>query len=475
MISSSCRLLTTNRPSPPCVSPAVSSLSRVPLQYTSFSPPAFLDVFESFRRVKRSPSSSLETPLLSSDQSASSSSSSSSSSYLPSDPIQTTQHSSSCFLFSFCPFFLRRSWASCTRFVRRSSIWTRLRRWVRKCMDVVTRACGILSSEERQAHTRLKLIADVPYDTQNQKHEALLNKYWEYGWTAIGSTLFSDPSIRPAEGYRWQLLGFQSANPRTDFRGGGVLSLHCMTYLAEHYPQSFVLLLQMAQLLPIPDYIPLSSSLHTNSCFSALANTSPTVAMITTTCTSDYSNVPTSVITGPNYTGVDLSPAGSTQDPTQVTIQSPTATSTTTPPCLRPPLPTDSHLFSPRPLLVPMETLPLSAALVNLTRVLVLYLRLVSRASVNPALTTAVASKRARKAFGRLLVKYEFTAFEELFCAAAMKLLQEWTTTDHSREISIGRPIAFPQALEMVKVSVGQALKRWPSSPAEFDCITTRQ
>lgn len=37
----------------------------------------------------------------------------------------------------------------------------------------------------------------------------------------------------------WQLIGFQSKNPRTDFRGGGVLALHCLRYFSLVYPEYF--------------------------------------------------------------------------------------------------------------------------------------------------------------------------------------------------------------------------------------------
>jgi len=38
---------------------------------------------------------------------------------------------------------------------------------------------------------------------------------------------------------KWQSIGFQSKNPRTDFRGGGILSLLCLRYLIQVYPDTF--------------------------------------------------------------------------------------------------------------------------------------------------------------------------------------------------------------------------------------------
>ena len=38
---------------------------------------------------------------------------------------------------------------------------------------------------------------------------------------------------------KWKDLGFQSKNPRTDFRGGGHLSLMCLMYFYDYYPREF--------------------------------------------------------------------------------------------------------------------------------------------------------------------------------------------------------------------------------------------
>ena len=38
---------------------------------------------------------------------------------------------------------------------------------------------------------------------------------------------------------KWKDIGFQGRNPRTDFRGGGHLSLLCLIYMIENYPIEF--------------------------------------------------------------------------------------------------------------------------------------------------------------------------------------------------------------------------------------------
>jgi hypothetical protein len=37
----------------------------------------------------------------------------------------------------------------------------------------------------------------------------------------------------------WKEIGFQNQNPRTDFRGGGLLSLNCLKYFVKKYPDVF--------------------------------------------------------------------------------------------------------------------------------------------------------------------------------------------------------------------------------------------
>jgi hypothetical protein len=41
---------------------------------------------------------------------------------------------------------------------------------------------------------------------------------------------------KACDGVPWQLVGFQSPNPATDFRGGGILSLENLVYFVSHKP-----------------------------------------------------------------------------------------------------------------------------------------------------------------------------------------------------------------------------------------------
>jgi len=43
---------------------------------------------------------------------------------------------------------------------------------------------------------------------------------------------------------KWTEIGFQSTNPRTDFRGGGILSLLCLIYFSSEFKEQFELMKQ---------------------------------------------------------------------------------------------------------------------------------------------------------------------------------------------------------------------------------------
>jgi len=74
-------------------------------------------------------------------------------------------------------------------------------------------------------------LASVSYDAEEPTHERELKRF--FAAVRSPAEARSLPSGRDA---RWKELGFQTDDPRTDFRGGGFLSLQSMTWLAEAYP-----------------------------------------------------------------------------------------------------------------------------------------------------------------------------------------------------------------------------------------------
>ncbi|ERE76916.1 ELMO domain-containing protein 1 [Cricetulus griseus] len=75
------------------------------------------------------------------------------------------------------------------------------------------------------------LIADVeklrrePYDSDNPQHEEMLLKLWEF--------LKPNTPLESRISKQWCEIGFQGDDPKTDFRGMGLLGLYNLQYFAE--------------------------------------------------------------------------------------------------------------------------------------------------------------------------------------------------------------------------------------------------
>lgn len=77
-----------------------------------------------------------------------------------------------------------------------------------------------------------RLVAEVeklrrePYDSENLEHEDMLLKLWK--------SLCPDVPLTGRISKQWSDIGFQGSDPKTDFRGMGLLGLHNLLYFAEH-------------------------------------------------------------------------------------------------------------------------------------------------------------------------------------------------------------------------------------------------
>ena len=97
-------------------------------------------------------------------------------------------------------------------------------------------ACGRhqLTHEETTALLALRTAASGAYDGSKATHVQALQK--------LGSLLWpeAEPGLRSE---RWKEVGFQSADPSTDFRGAGFLGLNQMVYFAEQHPSQLAAML----------------------------------------------------------------------------------------------------------------------------------------------------------------------------------------------------------------------------------------
>mmetsp|Transcript_52270 Transcript_52270/g.118017 ORF Transcript_52270/g.118017 Transcript_52270/m.118017 type:complete len:297 (-) Transcript_52270:85-975(-) len=84
------------------------------------------------------------------------------------------------------------------------------------------------TNDEVDSHQRLLDLAAVPYDKESTTHEADLRRYWD-------AMLGGDYETKSR---RWRAIGFQSDDPRTDFRGGGYLALKCLCFMADRHREA---------------------------------------------------------------------------------------------------------------------------------------------------------------------------------------------------------------------------------------------
>ncbi|XP_067899550.1 ELMO domain-containing protein 2 isoform X1 [Heterodontus francisci] len=81
-----------------------------------------------------------------------------------------------------------------------------------------------------------KLFVDVenlrkqPFDSSNKQHEAMLIKLW--------SLLMPHVHLESRITKQWGDIGFQGDDPKTDFRGMGMLGLHNLVFFGEHYTET---------------------------------------------------------------------------------------------------------------------------------------------------------------------------------------------------------------------------------------------
>ncbi|KAK1279292.1 hypothetical protein QJS04_geneDACA015107 [Acorus gramineus] len=87
--------------------------------------------------------------------------------------------------------------------------------------------------EERLRNLRQRL--EVPFDGTRPDHQDALKLLWRLA--------YPDRELPPLKSELWKEMGWQGADPSTDFRGGGFISLENLIYFAKNYPESFQRLL----------------------------------------------------------------------------------------------------------------------------------------------------------------------------------------------------------------------------------------
>ena len=90
-----------------------------------------------------------------------------------------------------------------------------------------------LSMVEVERFEKLKQEFCHTYDRENQEHEAVLSVLYNL---AINTSLFSSSWQKTDQ---WEKIGFGGADPRNDFRAGGLFALLNLVYFVKYYPDQF--------------------------------------------------------------------------------------------------------------------------------------------------------------------------------------------------------------------------------------------
>uniref|UniRef100_A0A3B5MNW7 ELMO domain-containing protein n=1 Tax=Xiphophorus couchianus TaxID=32473 RepID=A0A3B5MNW7_9TELE len=78
----------------------------------------------------------------------------------------------------------------------------------------------------RSLMAEVEKLRREPYDSENAEHESMLMKLWK--------ELRPDTPLTRRISKQWCEIGFQGNDPKTDFRGMGLLGLQNLLYFAEH-------------------------------------------------------------------------------------------------------------------------------------------------------------------------------------------------------------------------------------------------
>ncbi|KEP64247.1 UNVERIFIED_CONTAM: ELMO/CED-12 family protein [Hammondia hammondi] len=107
-----------------------------------------------------------------------------------------------------------------------------------------------LSHEEEFTLHVLSSAACVPYNPDDPEQEKVLLQFYD-------AVVSPTQSLPPEAERDWKAIGFQSQNPRTDFRGGGLLALQQLLFFAQNFREEMLVLVEKSK----QDSFPLSASL----------------------------------------------------------------------------------------------------------------------------------------------------------------------------------------------------------------------
>ncbi|OBS68584.1 hypothetical protein A6R68_02874, partial [Neotoma lepida] len=96
-----------------------------------------------------------------------------------------------------------------------------------EAFQICMRACLLQITGYKQLCQDVENVRKKPYDSGNVQHEQLLLKLW--------NLLMPTEKLKARISKQWADIGFQGDDPKTDFRGMGILGLINLVYFSENY------------------------------------------------------------------------------------------------------------------------------------------------------------------------------------------------------------------------------------------------
>lgn len=98
---------------------------------------------------------------------------------------------------------------------------------LREGHKICMRTCLLQITGYKQLYHDVENVRKKPYDSANAQHEKMLLKLW--------SLLMPTKKLTARISKQWADIGFQGDDPKTDFRGMGILGLINLVYFSENY------------------------------------------------------------------------------------------------------------------------------------------------------------------------------------------------------------------------------------------------
>ncbi|OII77301.1 ELMO CED-12 family protein [Cryptosporidium andersoni] len=304
----------------------------------------------------------------------------------------------------------------------------------------------------------------IPVNPINPIHEQLLRDYWALSYP-------DNPEINSVSSY-WKLLGFSGENPHNDFIFGGLVALQHMVYFAEHYRGIFRKILGESQRYP-------SDGLSSNA-----LNMKKTISTLSSSffCSQNTSALTTPCNRTPKSYGNKIwsSSPSLLSTPKRIETEEMRKSNIQSYPLVLPRISESASSHSNAIECEDIETreipvsYPLSIALISISIMVCLYLRLLPCTYKIPGLANKVAPSKVLRNFSKLYTDCSKNILAELFSVCAIRMHSEWVDIIKylGPEIAVRE---FDKALRNVQAAMISNLESLPKDILELRTICNMQ